>query len=214
MTTARRQDLAAIISKYGITVIEDEVTRPVLADSPPAMKELVPDLCYLLASPSKTLCPGLRVGFALPPDSSRQRLLDTLRATLSYPGGLPVTVLGQMIDDGTAKKIQFEVRREARSRQAIAAEILKSNSVRTNPHSYFAWLKLPETWSASAFATEATRPALPVIPAEAFATDIRRAASAVRLTTGAAQNQAVLSDSLHRLNELLDKGPRSWLEES
>jgi DNA-binding transcriptional MocR family regulator len=209
MPETRAREIVSIAEKYGVILLEDDVVRPVMTDPPPLIKSLAPDNCHLIASPSKVLCPGLRIGYIVPPTSSRQRLLDSLRATMAFPGGLPSEVLGQMLSDGTADNTLIQAKREGIIRQRIAGEYLPSKLVQTNAASPYVWLELPEHWTAHAFAAEASRRGILVLTADVFAVDPERAARAVRLVIGRAHNHAVFKDTVQTLADLLNSHSHS-----
>lgn len=77
LTLAERFELARLADERGFFVIEDDVYKGLwtYAEEPPSVYSLLPDRTLYLSSFSKTLGPGLRVGFVLAPDA----LLGDLR---------------------------------------------------------------------------------------------------------------------------------------
>jgi DNA-binding transcriptional MocR family regulator len=210
MSEDRRHAIVQIAQRHGVVMIEDEVTRPVASNPPPLLKSLAPELCYLLASPSKVLTPGIKIGYMVPPSVSKTPAKNTLRATMAFMGGLPSQILSHMIQDGTADKHIEECKREGRIRQKIAQENLPPDLVCTNSASYFVWLHLPECWPAASFAAELYRKGTPAWAAETYAVDPKSATRAVRFNIGQAPNQVAFLKSVQMIASLLETKPRHW----
>ncbi len=62
MGIARREALAAVIRKRRLLLMEDVVHAAAIRHPPPALSTLVPEQSFLMASFSKVMAPGLRVG--------------------------------------------------------------------------------------------------------------------------------------------------------
>jgi DNA-binding transcriptional MocR family regulator len=204
MSEERRRALVRVAQQYGVTIIEDEVTRPVAVNPPPLLKSLAPDICYLLASPSKILSPGLKIGYAIPPESSRTQFENRLRGSIGFTGGISQEIFGQMMRDGTVDEYITECRREGKARVQLANQHLPRELIHTNPASYFIWLELPECWSAPDFAGEIYRLGISAWPAATYAVNPQTAARAVRFNIGQAPNQAAFAEALRGIAELLE----------
>jgi len=212
MLRNRREDIVRIAQKYGVVIIEDEVLRPLIDNPPPLLKSLAPDNCYLLASPSKIVCPGLKIGYIVPPSPSMTRLVNKLRASIGFTGGLPSEVFGQMLRDGALDRYLAECKREAVIRQKIARKYLPPKLVHSHPASYFVWLELPDFWSAAEFAAEVNRQAIPAWPAATYAVDPEKAARAIRFNIGHSPNQAAFSESVNIIADILKSKPDQRME--
>lgn len=204
MLRDRREDIVRIAQKYSVKMIEDEILRPLVDNPPPLLKSLAPDNCYLLASPSRIVCPGLKIGYIVPPSPSMTRVVNKLRASIGFVGGLPSEIFGQMLKGSAVGRYLAECKREAVIRQKIACEYLPAKLIHSHPVSYFIWLELPSSWSASGFAAEVNRQAIPAWPASTYAVDPERAARAIRFNIGHSPNQVAFSESVKRIASILD----------
>jgi DNA-binding transcriptional MocR family regulator len=201
---ARRREIVAVARKHGLRIIEDEINRALVTDPPSFFHALAPELGFLVASVSKAVAGGLRVAFVVPPDEAAAPLLDTLHASMLVVSPLPVEILAGWIADGTAAATVARRRRQAvrRSRRVVAA--LGSHAVKVEPTSYFAWLPLPDGWSAAGFTAEVLRGGVAVSPAEVFAVNPASAMPAVRICQVAAENLERLDRALEVIRAVLD----------
>ena len=67
LSDARRQSIAEIAERYGVILIEDDVFGPLRVDCPAPLASLAPEHTVYVTSLSKSVAPGLRVGFLLAP---------------------------------------------------------------------------------------------------------------------------------------------------
>lgn len=203
VSEARRGEIAAVADSHGVAVVEDAILNRLVPAPPPLLSQSAPHRCYLVASVSKIIAGGLRVGFVVAPPESRQRLVDTLHTTTLMISPLPVEIVATWIDDGTSEKIVRQRRREISIRQALTREIIGNYLSADSPLSYHVWLQLPKTWTSSDFTLEAHRRGVAVAPAEAFAANKDKSARAVRVCLGAVQSRRSLQTGLEILANML-----------
>lgn len=102
---ARRQALARLAERYGLTIIEDDVFGALVPDPIPPVASLTPERSFYLTSFSKGIAPGLRIGYAVAPEPFCQRLLTGLSVTAWMASPLLAEVVSRWIMDGTAKRL-------------------------------------------------------------------------------------------------------------
>jgi DNA-binding transcriptional MocR family regulator len=205
---ARRRDIVAVAEKHDVIIVEDEILKRLLHDPPLPISSLAPERSYLVASTSKVIAGGLRVGFVAMPSRSRQNLVDGLGATTLMISPLPVEIVATWIGNGTAEKIVKRRIREITERQRMAREILEECIMATKPTSYHIWLHLPEPWTSTGFTMEAQRRGVGVAPAELFAVEKPKPLNAVRICLATAANRQVLQRGLEVLASILEGSPR------
>ncbi|HWW26169.1 MAG TPA: PLP-dependent aminotransferase family protein, partial [Caulobacter sp.] len=125
MDLARRREIAVVVGASDAWLIEDDPYSRLLDSPLPALASLAPERTFHIATLSKTLSPGLRTAFVSAPTAvMAERVAETLHATALMGSPLTTAVAIRWIRDGTAERILAGVRREARARRAVAAEVL------------------------------------------------------------------------------------------
>ncbi len=181
MPAARRSELAELMQRLDLVVIEDNVNGFLAADAVPPLAAAAPDHTIFVDSLSKRIAPGLTLGFLVAPARLTARLGTALRSGAWSAGRFALDAAVRWIGDGTAETIQDRKRADARARQRLAGERLQGFSLQADVRAYHCWWSLPEAWRADTFVAAAARHGIAVSPAAAFAVTPGRAPNAVRL---------------------------------
>ncbi len=208
VSSERRTAIAETVDKLEIGVVEDEIFRPLLIDPPPMISSLLPHRSCLIMSVSKTITPGLRVGFVVPPPDWRQRIIDALQSGLLNVPALSSEIVAGWILDGTADKVIARRRQELAWRHSLLDATLPGSAIHPNPHSCHAWLRMPEHWNCTQFAMEAQRRGVVIAPAEMFAVERKPDLNAIRISVGAAESRESLQTALVILAGILERPGR------
>jgi DNA-binding transcriptional MocR family regulator len=206
MPAERRRDIADIARRHGIKIVEDNIYGFLVENAPPPLVGFAPELGFHLASLSKAVAPGLRVGFVAAPPALAQSVANVVRATALMASPPMAELASQWIGDGTAERLATQFRLEARARQQIARSLLEGLSFQAAPAAFHLWLALPEHWSPTHFATESRRRGVVVTPAELFAIS-QPAPRAVRLCLSAARDRDELRRALTVVADLARAKP-------
>jgi DNA-binding transcriptional MocR family regulator len=207
MSEGRRREVAAVARAQGLAIIEDDIHAVLPPQRPLPIAAFAPERTYYLTSASKTLAPGLRVGYLLAPRGEAGRLAASVRATTWGAAPLTAEVVSSWIRDGTADALLEARRAEAAARQALAAQALAGAEYEAHPVGYHLWLHLPEPWRSDTFAAQAARRGVAVTPAEAFVVGRGAAPHAVRVCLGSARTREALARGLGRVAETLAGSP-------
>jgi DNA-binding transcriptional MocR family regulator len=211
MSGRRRAALAAVIRRHRLTTIEDDVHGRLALRPPPPLAALVPESTYYVTSTSKTLAPGLRVGFVAAPPGMAERLAATVRVTTWGAAPLTTEVVADWIRDGAAERILAARLEEAAERHALARETLGGLGARMSAGAYHVWLGLPEPWRSATFAAEAHRRGVAVTAAEAFVVGPGEPPAAVRVCLGTPRTRADLLRGLKAVRQTLESRPETAL---
>jgi DNA-binding transcriptional MocR family regulator len=203
LSEERRRELVRIARAHNVLIIEDDVYRPLLDDSPPSIATLEPELTIHISGFSKCVAPGIRIGFVVAPRSIIGQVAAALRINCWSISPLAAFIATQLLEEGLASRIIETHKTELRQRQEMLAKILGHLDLQTSPVSTHAWLHLPEPWRGAGFARTAHQRGVGVLPGDAFAVGREPVAHAVRINVSAARSRDDLRRALGVLAELL-----------
>jgi DNA-binding transcriptional MocR family regulator len=150
LTGAQRRALADFASERGLLVYEDDPYRDVRIEGTPepSLHSLLPDeLCVFTSSFSKTVAPGLRVGYAVLPPQLVAPVAALATRTYVSPPLLAQAQLLEFLEAGHLEPhLAFLGRALGERRDALLAELeaLRGIATWTRPEGgYFLWLEQP-----------------------------------------------------------------------
>lgn len=198
---ARRREIVEVARRADVWIIEDDPYSRLFDTPVPALATLAPERTFYIATLSKCLSPGLRIAFLAPPEGPMaERTAEGLRAIAQMPSPLTAAVATSWIREGGADKILAGVRREARARRAVAAEVLPE--ARGAAEGIHVWLDLPPGWDAGRVHRLAQEKGLSLVTAETFAASDAHP-SGLRISLGGPSSRAVLRGGLESVAALL-----------
>ena len=205
MGAQRRRDLAGVIRARRVWLIEDDPYSRLIDDPPPAVATFAPERSIYVATLSKCLSPGLRTAFVATPEGPiGADIAAGLRAIGLMASPLMTAVVASWIRDGAAEQLLAGVRREARARRRIAAELLPTAV--GSPEAIHVWQGLPQGWRPDRLSLVAQQRGLSLVTAEAFAVDDVHP-NGLRISLGGPRIQAVLREALRKIANLLEIVP-------
>jgi 2-aminoadipate transaminase len=159
MSRARRRSLAALAQAEGLRIVEDDVYRDLCYEStvPPSLFEMMEGQGVLrLGSFSKTLAPGLRLGWTLAePEAVSQMAQSGLRRSAGGANPFTAYVVAEFCRGGHLQPHITRLVALYRSRRDAMLEALVTTMppgvTWTRPlGGFFVWLTLPEPLPANA----------------------------------------------------------------
>ena len=124
MPRSRRKDIAKVLARHRVVLLEDDAYGALEPDATPFVS-LSPELAWHVSTISKCIAPGLRLAFAIAPDATGARALsEALRIDVQMTAPLMIALFTRWIRDGSADAIAAAIREEARARQTFGREIL------------------------------------------------------------------------------------------
>ena len=205
LSLQRRKAIAKSAIKHRVTIIEDGLYDPLVPSVPPSLQSLASEQTFYVASLSKTVAPGLRLGYLVCPDASRDAANDMQHLLGMGPPKAMAEIATALIESGSAKKMTRAQAIEITERQKLARKILSQWIAQEDAYAPHLWLPLPSHWTSDAFTAAAEAEGVLISPADHFAVD--GLANHVRLALGAAPDRATLEESLRKLAILLKKNP-------
>jgi len=211
MPLARRQALADIASRYDVALVEDDVYGFLPEHPRVPLTALAPAHAYYVTGTSKSMAPGLRVGWVVAPEARGERVAGVIRASTWLVAPLLAEVASEWIERGEADAMVAWKREETLARHGIALRVLGRWLPGAPLPSFHLWLPLPEPWRTEAFVAQARARHVVVSPSEDFMVGRESAPHAVRVCLGATASRVRLEEGLRRLADLLENGPEPSL---
>ena len=213
MSEARRVELSTTAAQIDLPIVEDNPYGDLWFDQPPPtpLAARNPDGCIYMGSFSKTLAPGLRLGFLVAPKALYPKLLQAKQAadlhTPSFNQRMVAEVLkGNFLDRHVpAIRALYKSQRDAML-AALDAHLTGSGVTWTKPDGgMFLWLKLPRGMNAVELLPKAVDRNVAFLPGSAFYADAPQlntlrlsfvTASVEQINTGIAALAAVIKANL------------------
>jgi len=207
MDMKRRNEIVEIAKRHGLWIIEDDIYG-FLHDVPGSLTPfatLLPDQTFYLNGASKSISPGLRVGFVLTPKKKVQIVAACVRLSSWMVAPINAEILSRWIEDGTARYFMEWHRREAQERRDIMLAHITRGELRSATNTYHSWFKLPKPWGAEMFCLRARERDVSIMPSHVFYIGKGTPENAVRLCYGAPPSREKVEDGMSRLEQLLSE---------
>jgi DNA-binding transcriptional MocR family regulator len=203
----RRRELAEVARRYGVKIVEDDVYGFLVPNAPQPMVNFAPELGVFCTSVSKSMAPGLRVGYLGAMTDDCTLINDAVRHSAWLATPLAAEIAARWINDGKGERISTRRRDEYGRRQAAAREILAGLPYSGHPTAMHGWLDLPDDWPADAFALQARIRGVAVCPTSSFSLS-RSGRNGVRISISAPGSIDTVARGLDILARLAREKPR------
>ncbi len=214
MSEARRAALSAEAARLGLPLIEDNPYGDLWFDTPPPLPLTArnPDGCMYMGSFSKTLAPGLRLGFVVAPKAIYPKLLQAKQAADLHTPSFNQRIAYEVLKDGFLDQHVPTIRALYKSqRDAMLAALnthLAGTGVTWNTPDggMFLWLQLPKGMNAVQLLPQAVASGVAYVPGAAFYSGVAEqntlrlsfvTASSEQIQTGIAALADMLKNHLH-----------------
>jgi DNA-binding transcriptional MocR family regulator len=204
MSMQRREEIVAIARQYDITIIEDDIFR--LLDArvqPPTFYALAPERTYHITSLSKTLAPGLRIGFVVSPKSQDRVLRGQIRTMATRTVGITGEIARYWIETDLASTILARTRSELSTLRASFMDVFKGHQFRCEPGAPYVWLELPARWTPGRFASALLARNIKVLPGSVFQLVPQAQSQHVRICFGTTAQGWKVRKAFEAIKELM-----------
>jgi 2-aminoadipate transaminase len=149
LSLAKRQTLLALAAQYGFMVFEDDpyVALRFAGESLPTMLSMDPQRVVYASSFSKTVCPGIRVGYLVGPRDVIETIAKLATNTYISPSMVSQAIVYEFSASGAIERSIETVRKALAERAATLAAALRRelpDAEFISPQGgYFMWVRLP-----------------------------------------------------------------------
>lgn len=148
ISDARKKELAKVIKKFKLIVIEDDIhaflTAGIVADYKQPMFQLLPEQTVYICSTSKSICSGLRVAYIVFGNMFKEKILKAIFNINVKTSSLDGEIITELILSGKANEIVAEKKRLAQSANEIFTEYFPQAPCIGHPLSFFRCLPILE----------------------------------------------------------------------
>lgn len=178
MSEARRAALSAAAQELGLPIVEDNPYGDLWFDAPPPapLTARNPEGCIYMGSFSKTLAPGLRLGFLVAPKALYPKLLQAKQAADLHTPSFNQRMVAEVLKDGFIDRHVPTIRalyKQQRDAMLAALEAHMPKEVRWNEPDggMFLWLQLPAGINTMPLLDKAVARNVAFVPGAAFYAD-------------------------------------------
>jgi DNA-binding transcriptional MocR family regulator len=208
--TERRGRLVELAAEHGLDVLEDDPYGLVRyeGEPPPSLHSLAGDSRVTFTSSfSKTVAPGLRVGYFVVPDDLAASFDERAVSTYISPALLTQAAIFELIDRGGFEANLERVRGLLRSRRDAMLQTLEatfpSDAAWSRPHGgYFLWLDFPEGTDAADVQVRAAEAGVAFVKGSDFFPDGAGGGGSARLAFSYESPERI-AEGIERLASLL-----------
>jgi DNA-binding transcriptional MocR family regulator len=146
ISNERKIELAEIIKKHRLILIEDDIHASFTVETVPGYKQpmfnLIPNQTVYIYSTSKTICSGLRVAYMMYGESFAEKITQGLYNINTKTSSLDVEIISELIFSGKALEVYKHKMSLLEKANRLYNEFFPSPNDHENPISYFRWLPI------------------------------------------------------------------------
>jgi 2-aminoadipate transaminase len=208
LSAERRMPLVELAHQYGFLIVEDVAYRELgfSEETLPSLWSLAPDAVVQTGTTSKTLFPGVRLGWAVGPADISARLVSAKQTTDQCAGALGQRLFEESVRRGWMDEqlvLSRALYQRKGDRMLAALERWMPDGARwTRPKGgFFSWLTLPHGADSAELARRAVEQGVGIVPGGPFFPD-GRGVDSVRLSFSLV-GEALIDEGIERLGSLL-----------
>lgn len=206
---SRRFELAEIIQRYGLLLIEDDIYSFLAPDGTRSFFSLLPEQTIHICSISKSLCAGLRVAFLAFPGKCRERLVSGMLSINLKTVSLNGEIIAELIESGDAEKIVTRKKILARKRNRVFTSVFPENKP-DNIERFFHWLELPKHLTSGELELLALQRGVRLLGSHRFAMRNEKKSSYVRVSVTSPDTEEELKRGLLILKNIFEENQRDF----
>ncbi|MBS7705591.1 PLP-dependent aminotransferase family protein [Chelatococcus asaccharovorans] len=205
MSTERRQAIAGISRRYGVSIIEDDIYSLLPMDPPLPLSAFAPEISWYILGTAKCIAPALKIAYLVAPSAKEAlaRFWPGVRATYWMCAPINASVASTLIERQGADEIISAVRRETQARQALVREMLSGADYRAHSEGLQVWLSLPQSRPRAEFVSEVRSLGVEISSSDTFFFGKDIAPNAIRFGTGTAPTRAEFEHGLRAIAQAL-----------
>lgn len=203
----RTQQLLAIIKKYKLISIEDDMYGYLLPETQVPLAAYYPERSIFLSGISKVCYPGLRTSFVVAPNTFHNLICQAIIDTVSMSPAMNVAIICNCITNNLIDSIIENKRAEIALRASILYELINKDLITYCKGNMFAWIILPVCWTPKTLTEACAKLGVTIMPADKFVVGSQAPLSHIRISLSAADSSLTFKKGLKVLADLINQGP-------
>lgn len=183
LSAADRQTLVRLARRHDFILIEDAAYAFLAEPAPRPLYTYAPERTVYVSGLSKSVAPGLRVGWVVAPEPWVAALALAIRLQGWHTPTVMVALACQWIESGLIDTLEVDKRADAAQRQQLMRQVFEGLPWQAHRQGYFVWLPLSDTVRAEEIAALLYAQGIVVTTAEPFSAS-GAAPQALRLALG------------------------------
>lgn len=202
MDMNRRRDIAKIIKKHNLILMEDDIFSFLAPQGYLPISHFVPERFVYSLSISKSLSSGIRVGFLAYANQFAEKITHGIFNINIKTSALNAEVITELINTGCAEKIITQKKEIAKERNLLYQQYFQKNS-NENPLSFFRWLPLRQRYQLKQFEQNALAHGIHVYHSHRFLVKKDESDQFIRISLTSAKDADELEKGLCILKNFL-----------
>lgn len=203
MSMERREELAKVIKKYSLILIENDIYSFLAPENFKPVTSFIPDQSIYILSVSKSLCSGIRISFMVYPEKYASRIIRTIYNINIKTSALNAEIVSELISTGMADRIVEVKKSILRERNEIYKKYFKIENPNENPLSLFRWLPLKQKYNANQFEKGALAKGIHIYHSNRFLVGNYEGGQSIRVAISSPTDSAELEKGLVILKNYL-----------
>ena len=203
----RKQELASVIQKHNLILIEDDIhaflTAGIMADYQRPLYQVLPEQTIYICGTSKSLCSGLRVAYMVFGRQFKERILQAIFNINVKTSSLDAEIITELILSGQANEIVLAKKKLAQTANDLFFNHFPQATKNGHPLSFFRWLPLTEKQNTDRLLIHLQEKGVRVFHSDRFLTASNKQNSFLRVALASTKSQDELGKGLLILKENL-----------
>jgi Transcriptional regulators containing a DNA-binding HTH domain and an aminotransferase domain (MocR family) and their eukaryotic orthologs len=204
MNPTRKTEIAAIIKKYGLTLLEDGTYAFLSNQNDPPLSQMAADKFVYINSISKAICEGLRVAYMAFSPQFKNHIENAIYNINLKTSSLNVEIVTEMMQSDLYKKIITQTHASALERNLLYKAYFPDKFVPNIPAAFYHWLPLPDNCSGKMFELLCSERGVTVYGSERFLASGLNHKNAVRISISSPKTISELKKGLSVVKEAYD----------
>ena len=202
MPLNRRKELAEVIAKHNLLILEDDSYRFLADELCATFYELLPQQTIYINSTTKALSSGLRIAYLLYPKKLQNRLINGEHATNLHYNSFDAEIVSELINSGDYISIRTAKRETSKKRNELFNLIFGLSPNTENPYSFYRWLYVGS--DNHSFIRNLNAQSISVMESQLFNAGSEHADRYVRIALSSEPELSVLENALKSIKTTLN----------